>query len=61
MLTHKPSHEEWEAFLSKLYNDFHESGEWVEGFDEVKQNMDIQWIHGKDSGIPHDDIEAARR
>ncbi|KAJ4287610.1 hypothetical protein N0V90_012313 [Kalmusia sp. IMI 367209] len=61
MLTHKPSQEEWEAFLSKLYSDFYKSGEGVQGFEEVKQNMDVQWIHGEDSGIPHDDIEAAKR
>ena len=40
MLTHKPSHEQWEAFLSKLYTEFHQSGQGVEGFGSVKQNME---------------------
>ena len=61
MLTHTPSHEEWEAFFSRVYTDFLKSGQGVEGFGSVKPNMDIQWINGKDSRIPHDDIEAAKR
>ncbi|KAF2443573.1 hypothetical protein P171DRAFT_389887 [Karstenula rhodostoma CBS 690.94] len=61
MLTRKPCHQEWEMFLSRLYADFHKSGGGIEGFDMVKHNMDIQWINGKDSGLPHDDIEAAKR
>lgn len=40
MLTHKPSHEQWEAFLSKLYTEFHQSGQGIEGFGSVKQNME---------------------
>lgn len=61
MLTHKPTHQEWEVFLSKLYADFHQSGQGVEGFESVKENMDIQWINAKDHGIAHDDIQAAKR
>ncbi|KAF1952836.1 hypothetical protein CC80DRAFT_494984 [Byssothecium circinans] len=61
MLTHTPTDEQWTAFLAKLYADFAQSGEWVQGFDEVKERKDLQWIDGKRSGIPHDDIEAARR
>lgn len=57
---HTPSKEEWEAFKSKLFGDFTRSGE-VEGFDEVKGNMDLQWIDGKEVGLPHDDVEAAKR
>lgn len=61
MLTHKPSQQGWEVFLSKLNTDFLKSGQGVEGFDTVKGNMDIQWIDGEAAGIPHDDIEAAKR
>lgn len=61
MLTHTPSHAEWEAFFSKLYTDFLKSGQGVEGFGSVRPNMDIQWINAKDSRLPHDDVEAAKR
>jgi hypothetical protein len=43
MLTHKPSHEQWEAFLSKLYTEFHQSGQGIEGFGSVKQNMESKF------------------
>jgi hypothetical protein len=61
MLTHRPSKEEWKTFKTKLYTDFTNSGEWVEGFEEVKANMDLQWIDGREVGIPHDDVDTARR
>jgi hypothetical protein len=61
MLTHRPSREECDTFKSKLYADFARSGEWVEGFEEVKANMDMQWINGKEVGLPHDDVEAAKQ
>ncbi|KAF2644443.1 hypothetical protein P280DRAFT_171618 [Massarina eburnea CBS 473.64] len=61
LLTHTPTQEQWTAFLTRLYADFAKSGQWIEGFDEVKVRMDLQWIDGKSSGIPHDDIESAKR
>jgi hypothetical protein len=61
MLTHLPSKEEWNTFKTKLYADFANSGKWVEGFEEVKANMDLQWIDGREVGIQHDDVDAARR
>ncbi|KAF1979149.1 hypothetical protein BU23DRAFT_563379 [Bimuria novae-zelandiae CBS 107.79] len=61
MLTHKPTQEGWETFLSKLYADLDQSGQGVEGYDTVEQSMDIHWIHGENHGIPQDDVEAARR
>jgi hypothetical protein len=61
MLTHKPSGQEWKSFLSKLYADLDQCGQGVEGYETVKQYMDIHWISGKENGIPHDDIEAAKR
>jgi hypothetical protein len=61
MLTHTPSKEQWDVFFQKANADFKRSGEWVEGFDEVKPNMALQWIDAKEVGIPHDDIEETKR
>jgi hypothetical protein len=61
MLTQRPTTEEWVTFKSRLYADFARSGQWVEGFEEVKVNMDLQWIDGKDVGLAHDDVEGAKR
>jgi hypothetical protein len=61
MLTHTPSKEQWDVFMQKVNADFAKSGEWVEGFDEVKPKMALQWIDAKKVGIPHDDIQATKR
>ncbi|KAF2675840.1 hypothetical protein K458DRAFT_437681 [Lentithecium fluviatile CBS 122367] len=61
MLTHTPSESEWETFKVKLYEDFARSGQWVDGFEEVKARMDLQWVDAKEVGIPHDDVDAAKR
>lgn len=61
MLTRKPTKEQWETFFARVNVDFQRSGEWVEGFDEVKQNAALQWIDAKAIGIPDNDIEAAKR
>jgi hypothetical protein len=61
MLTHTPSKEQWDVFMQKVNADFAKSGEWVEGFDEVKPKMALQWIDAKKAGIPHDDIQATKR
>jgi hypothetical protein len=61
VLTHTPSKEQWDMFFEKVNADFKRSGEWVEGFDEVKPNMALQWIDAKEVGIPHDDIQATKR
>jgi hypothetical protein len=61
MLTHTPSKEQWDMFLQKVNADFEKSGVWVEGFDEVKPNMALQWIDAKEVGIAHDDIQGAKR
>ena len=61
MLTHTPSKEQWDVFFQKANADFERSSEWVEGFDEVKPNMALQWIDAKEVGIPHDGIQEAKR
>jgi hypothetical protein len=61
MLTHTPSKKQWDLFLQKVNADFARSGEWVEGFNEVRPNMALQWIDAKEVGIPHDDIQAAKK
>lgn len=61
MLTHTPSKEQWDVFFQKANADFERSGEWVEGFDEVKPNMALQWIDAKEVGIPHDDVQETKR
>jgi hypothetical protein len=61
MLTQRPTKTEWDTFKSRLYADFARSGQWIEGFEEVKVNMDLQWIDGKEVGLAHDDVEGAKR
>jgi hypothetical protein len=61
MLTHTPSKEQWDMFLQKVNAEFERSGAWVQGFDEVKPNMALQWIDAKEVGIAHDDIQGAKR
>jgi hypothetical protein len=58
-LTHK-SGEEWSSFLSKIEADFAKQGEWVQGFEDVKGKMGLQWLDGKELGFAKDDIQAAR-
>ncbi|PVH95982.1 hypothetical protein DM02DRAFT_731499 [Periconia macrospinosa] len=61
LITRTPTQEQWEAFFSKLLGDLSQNGDGVEGFAEVKDRMALQFIDSGSSGIPHDDIEAAKQ
>ncbi|KAF2016955.1 hypothetical protein BU24DRAFT_407044 [Aaosphaeria arxii CBS 175.79] len=59
-LTHR-SKEEWAAFLTKLHADFREAGQWVEGFEDIRANMGLQWVDGQAKGFSKNSILAAKR
>lgn len=60
-LSYKESQEEWEQFLTKLNADFKRSGEWIDGWDDIRNAAKLQWLDGKELGIPENDVAAAKR
>ena len=60
-LTYKQTDEEWSDFLKKFESDVFRSGEWIQGYDSIKDKATIRYVDGRDVGIPEGDIEAAKK
>lgn len=60
-LTYKQDDAEWADFKRKFEADVFKSGEWIEGYDSIADMAGLEYIDGRDVGIPEGDIEAAKR
>jgi hypothetical protein len=60
-LSYKESGEEWEQFLTKLNADFKCSVECIDASDDIRKKAGLQWLDGKDLGIPENNVAAAKR
>lgn len=52
---------EWAEFKDKFEADLRKSTQWIQGADDVINTAGVQWVDGKELGIPEGDIEAAKR
>jgi hypothetical protein len=61
MLSYKEE-TDWLSVKSMIEADIGDWGEGVAGVDDdIRGNAKLQWMNGKDLGIPEGDVEAARR
>jgi hypothetical protein len=62
-LTYAQTDAEWAEFTQKLFADMYnpEGGEWIIGFDSIKNMAGLEIIDGRELGIAEGDVEAAKR
>jgi hypothetical protein len=60
-LTYDHTDQQWANFVRKFETDIQRSGQWIEGFDNIRDKAGIRFIDGRDIGIAEGDIEAAKR
>ena len=60
-LTCDQTEKQWTSFMEKFENDYQRSGQWIEGFDSIKDTGKLTVIDGRDLGIAEGDIAAAKR
>jgi hypothetical protein len=60
-LSYRETAEDWKRFTDKLETDFRSAGEWVDGSEDVKHIAGLQWLDGRELGIPENDLLAAKR
>ncbi|KAF3491366.1 uncharacterized protein GIQ15_00883 [Arthroderma uncinatum] len=60
-LVYSQTDEEWSDFLQKLEADMNDWGHGVQGADQIKERLQLEWFDGEELGIPEDDIDAAKK
>lgn len=60
-LTYGQTDEEWALFMEKFEADSKDSGQWIDGYDNIAQDACVHFLDGREFDIAEGDVEAARR
>lgn len=60
-LTYSASPSQWALFKSAFEADIFRSGDWIEGYETIKERAGIEYVDGRDVGIAEGDIEGAKK
>jgi hypothetical protein len=60
-LTYRQTETEWADLKERFMKDVFKAGEWIQGFDTISHLAHLEFIDGRDVGIPEDDIDGAKK
>ncbi|KAM5462581.1 hypothetical protein MauCBS54593_007937 [Microsporum audouinii] len=60
-LVYGKTDEEWNTFMQKLEADMNNWGDGIDGANQIKGLLKLEWFDGEELGIPEDDVDAAAK